>query len=85
MGNRGSCLIYIQDDMNNDGIIFGSEVLNSNIDDNQNCIVTSPKVVKKYGALWYESSPDCNVIDTTGAGDGFIRGFLSAIWGYSLG
>lgn len=80
LGSRGSCLINLGDNMGDDG-----DVLKAGInDDNQGGITNSPAVIHKHGALWCEAFPDCNIIDTTGAGDAFQGGFISAIWGYSM-
>lgn len=80
LGSRGSCLVNLNNDMGDDGDILKA----GRHDDNQGGFIDSPEVIHKYGALWCGSFPNCNVMDTTGAGDAFQGGFISAIWGYSM-
>jgi sugar/nucleoside kinase (ribokinase family) len=75
LGGRGSFLVSLDNhltlsDDDDDGILEST--------------LNSPAVVERHGALWCESFPNCKIIDTTGAGDAFQGGFLTALWGYSI-
>ena len=43
-------------------------------------VVIMEQVTSQYGALWCSSNTDINVVDTTGAGDAFQGGFLTAYY-----
>ncbi len=44
----------------------------------------TPCVYEQNGALWCDVFSNCDVVDTTGAGDAYQGGFLSAIWSYTM-
>lgn len=79
LGSRGSCLVIIgdDDDLKDDSLILEPGHGSTSTPD-------SPAVFQRHGALWCDSFRNCDVVDTTGAGDAYQGGFLTAIWGYSM-
>jgi len=73
LGARGSCLIRMAQDLQS-----GDDLVILTDGDSE----TTPTVTKRHGAIWCPVWRGCNIIDTTGAGDAFQGGFISAIWAY---
>lgn len=71
LGSKGSCLILMDDDdhksMKRDATLFKGK----------------PMASIRDGALYCAAFTGGKVVDTTGAGDSFQGGFLSALWAYS--
>jgi len=82
MGSKGSCLIILDEKYEDcdKEVKHGHDENDVILNGDQNI----PFVTEKYGALWCETFRDCDVVDTTGAGDAYIAGFLSAIWAFPL-
>ncbi len=68
LGSKGSCLVTLDADDDKDGVVCEGV----------------PSVAQRFGALWCQPFEIREVVDTTGAGDAFQGGFISAIWGYSM-
>jgi len=73
LGAKGSCLILLdsEEDDSEDEVILKE-------DDDSN--IPSVRFDKAQKALFCSSFKGYNVVDTTGAGDAFIGGFLSSLW-----
>jgi len=84
LGSRGSCLVILGDDLDvvdTRGAGTEEEII---ILDKHINFENSPKVTEKYGALWCQAWKNCNIVDTTGAGDVFQGAFLVTMWNYAL-
>ena len=80
MGSKGSFLVLLGDDSEE----MISQSKNNLVEKNINDLDGTPPVFEQYGALWCDVFSNCNIVDTTGAGDAFQGGFLNAIWSYAI-
>ncbi|KAG7345453.1 PfkB carbohydrate kinase family protein [Nitzschia inconspicua] len=85
LGSKGSCLVFVDDKLRNEAIkkylIKKKEMEMTLIEPNDN---KSPTVIlSQDGTVTCGSFTGGVVVDTTGAGDSFIGGFLTALWAYA--
>ena len=83
MGSRGSCLILLAQSEEDDDLSEEEEIILGNEGNGDEC-KNEAQVIEKYGALWCKALKDCDVVDTTGAGDAFQGAFLTALWGHNM-
>jgi sugar/nucleoside kinase (ribokinase family) len=83
LGSDGSCLVFLDDDVKAKMIseCNGKErvILLEDKDDSRLPVVT----LSSDGSLTCSACSGGAVVDSTGAGDAFIGGFLSALWSYA--
>lgn len=68
LGGKGSCLIRVKGENDETGDILKDK--------------KAPLVTCRDGAIWCEIWKGCEVVDSTGAGDAFQGGFVTALWHY---
>jgi sugar/nucleoside kinase (ribokinase family) len=69
LGSKGSCLVRMNsDEIDKEGTILKDK--------------KAPEVSCHDGALWCQVWSDIKVVDSTGAGDAFQGGFITALWSY---
>ncbi len=72
LGSKGSCLITLHETM------VDKQNVTSYIDD-----ANAPVVTLRHHCLHCSPFPNIEVVDSTGAGDAFIGGFLTTLWAYT--
>lgn len=83
LGSKGSCLVFV------DETLRKAAIQQHSVDEKEEDVIlvksedTSPAVTfSKDGTIFCEAFTCGNVVDTTGAGDSFIGGFLTAVWAH---
>jgi len=86
LGSRGSCLIILgeEDTGRNESYSGGAAGEEEHIVlEKHSEFPDSPRVIEKHGALWCDAWKNCNIVDTTGAGDVFQGAFLATLWSHA--
>ena len=88
LGSKGSCLIILNENdaaedsqRGKNGLDISATTEEVNIIlEKHDKFPDSPRVIERHGALWCDPWDNCNIIDTTGAGDVFQGAFLAVLW-----
>lgn len=85
LGSKGSCLVFVDDKLRKEAASKVDKKANEiTLIQNKSKKDKSPKVtLSKDGTVTCGAFTGGKVVDTTGAGDSFIGGFLTALWAHS--
>jgi sugar/nucleoside kinase (ribokinase family) len=72
LGSKGSCLINLKDELRTED---QTSITSTSVDE-----MNGPTVSIQSNCLYCTAFPNVDVVDSTGAGDAFIGGFLTTLW-----